>query len=52
MVGMGDEYEGVMQEDGRYTATADLGMNGRWRVTIQIKQPSQQTVKDFDLKVK
>jgi len=52
MSGMGNEYEGVMQEDGRYTATADLGMGGRWRITIQVNQPSQRTVKDFDLEVK
>lgn len=52
MAGMGDEYEGVMQEDGRYTATANLGMGGRWRITVQVNQPSQRTVKDFDLEVK
>ena len=52
MAGMGDEYEGVMQEDGRYTATAELGMNGRWQITVQVNQPSQRTVKDFDLEVK
>ncbi len=52
MSGMGNEYEGVMQEDGRYAATVDLGMDGRWRITIQVNQPSQRTVKDFDLEVK
>ena len=52
MVGMGNEYEGVMQEDGRYTATADLGMGGRWRITVQVNQSSQRTLKDFDLEVK
>lgn len=52
MAGMGDEYEGVMQEDGRYTATAELGMGGRWRITVQVNQPSRRTVKDFDVEVK
>jgi hypothetical protein len=49
---MGNEYEGVMQEAGRYTATANFGMDGRWRITVQVNQPSQRTVKDFDLEVK
>jgi hypothetical protein len=52
MAGMGNEYEGVMQEDGRYIATADLEMGGRWRITIQVNQPPQRTVEDFNLEVK
>ncbi len=52
MAGMGGEYEGVMQENGRYTATAELGMDGRWRITVQVNQPSRRTVKDFDVEVK
>ncbi len=52
MVGMGAEYDVVAQGDGRYKATVNLGMDGRWRFTVQVNQDSERVVVDFDLETK
>jgi hypothetical protein len=49
MVGMGAEYDVVAQGDGQYKATVNLGMDGRWRFTVQVNQDSERVVVDFDL---
>ena len=49
MVGMGVEYDVVAQGDGQYKATVNLGMDGRWRFTVQVNQDSERVVVDFDL---
>lgn len=52
MVGMGMEYDGVAQGDGWYKAMVNLGMDGRWRFTVQVNQDSERVVVDFDLETK
>jgi hypothetical protein len=51
MAGM--DLQGQATAQGRYTITADFSMSGDWKVTVEVRGMTGQTIrKDFDLPVK
>lgn len=53
MAGMDMQGQATGQGNGRYTLTANFGMSGDWKVTVEVRGVTSQTIrKDFDLLVK
>lgn len=52
MTGMDMEGQAVAQGEGRYATTANFSMSGAWRVTVQVNYGGQNTVEEFDLRVR
>lgn len=51
MGGMAMEGQATAQGEGRYAITTNFNMDGAWKVTVQVNQGDQRTVKEFELGV-